>query len=97
MLYQCILQWTWENHNTNNLEDSMETEDKEMFNFNLDSLDWFDFILHYILGTRQYVLKQDPSSIPACKRKLKILWFCDRTIKLVFLYFLYKILAYLFW
>ena len=75
----------------------MEQDDREMFDFNLESIDWYEFILHYVLGTRLYVLKQDPSTIPACKRKLKFLWLCDRIIKFVFLYFLYRMLAYLFW
>ena len=86
-----ILQWTWENKNTAALAESMEQADREMFFFNLETLDWFNFILHYVLGTRKYVLKQDPSSIPACKRKLRFLWFCDRIIKIFFVYFLYKI------
>lgn len=74
----------------------MTPEDRDIFFFNLDSLDWYSFILYYVLGTREYVLKQDPSTIPACKRKLKFLYICDRIIKFIFLYLLFKFFSYFF-
>ena len=74
----------------------MDETDREIFYFNLESLDWYDFIHHYTLGTRKYVLKQDPSTIPACKRKLQFLYICDRVIKMFFLYFLYRIFVSMF-
>jgi len=89
-------QWTWENSNTETLEECMTPEDRDIFFFNLDSLDWYSFILYYVLGTREYVLKQDPSTIPACKRKLKFLYICDRIIKFIFLYLLFKFFSYFF-
>lgn len=89
-------QWTWENQNVVQLEKSMDDTDREIFYFNLESLDWQNFILYYVLGTRHYVLKQDPKSIPACRRKLKFLWLCDRIIKIFVLYCIYKILVNMF-
>jgi len=89
-------QWTWENGNAKALAESMDETDRETFNFNLESLDWYDFIHHYVLGTRKFVLKQDPSTIPACRRKLMFLKICDRVIKLFFLYFLYRIFVSMF-
>ena len=74
----------------------MTREDRDMFFFNLDTLDWQSFILYYVLGTREFVLKQDPSTIPACKRKLKFLYICDRIVKFIFLYLLYKLLSFIF-
>ena len=74
----------------------MEAEDREMFYFQLDSLDWFSFIEQYILGTRIYVLNQNPDTIPACRRKMYVLWLADRVLKAFMIYLLYKMFSVMF-
>ena len=73
------------------LAKSLDKEDRKMFFFQLDSLDWFSFIEQYILGTRKFVLKQDPDTIPACRNKMYVLWLADRMLKIFMIYLLYKL------
>ena len=78
------------------LAQSLEAEDREMFYFQLESLDWFSFIEQYILGTRMFVLKQDPGTIPACRKKMYVLWMADRMLKVLMIYLLYKLFSVMF-
>lgn len=78
------------------LAQSLDKEDRKMFFFQLDSLDWFSFIEQYILGTRKFVLKQDPDTIPACRNKMYVLWLADRMLKIFMIYLLYKLFSVLF-
>jgi len=74
-------QWSWSSKNTEALSDSLHPKDRDMFFFRLEGMDWNNFIHDYILGTRKYVLKQSPESLPACRRKLTILWLVHNIIK----------------
>jgi len=90
-------QWSWSNKNTEELSNSLHPTDRETFFFRMEGLDWDSFIKDYVLGTRQYVLKQPESSIPACRRKLTLLWFIHMTIKAAFwCLILYLLYSYLF-
>ena len=89
----CLFQWTWETTNTEKLAHSLSAQDREMFYFQLDSLDWFSFIEQYTLGTRKFVLKQDPATIPACRKKMYMLWLADRMVKLFMIYLLFKLFS----
>lgn len=89
-------QWSWSNETTEKLSNSLEKKDKDMFNFRLDGMDWDSFIQDYVLGTRKYVLKQSPSSLPTCRRKLFLLCVLHNIIKagmcLLFLSLLFRYL-----
>jgi len=89
-------EWTWESGNTKNLAKTMETKDRETFYFQLDGLEWDLFIEEYIKGTRAYVLKQNPSTMAACRRKLSVLWVLDSLLKLGMLYVIVKVLLAIF-
>jgi fatty acyl-CoA reductase len=55
---------------------AQETQlDANEFNCDINDLDWNAYIEKYILGIRQFVLKDDMSSLPKARRKLqKIIW-----------------------
>lgn len=49
--------------------DKLSQRDKELFNFDLSSIDWSEYMRIYYLGTRKYLMKDDPSTIPAARVK----------------------------
>jgi len=49
---------------------------------------WNEYLLMYILGTRQYCLKDDPSTLPRARRVFAYLYFADCLLKLGFGIFL---------
>lgn len=63
-------EWIFHNENIVNLYSKLNNEDKNLFNFNIKTVKWENYIEQYILGTKQYILKEDLSSIPDAKQHL---------------------------
>ncbi|XP_067131244.1 fatty acyl-CoA reductase 1-like [Centruroides vittatus] len=62
--YFCIREWMFRTDNVKKLFNSMSTEDKQNFNFDISKLSWNKYLENYVLGTRRYVLKEDDATIP---------------------------------
>ncbi|KAI9579192.1 hypothetical protein GQX74_004664 [Glossina fuscipes] len=57
--YFAMRQWDFGIDNVQDLWNSLSERDKELFYFDMDQLDWDRFLQQYLLGVRQYLLK-DP-------------------------------------
>ncbi|XP_075227257.1 fatty acyl-CoA reductase wat-like [Lycorma delicatula] len=69
--YFCIRQWDLSNKNTQDLWKSLDQKDKEIFPFNVEDINWEEYLCDYMRGIRQYMLKDDLSTIPAAKKRPK--------------------------
>ncbi|EFX68378.1 hypothetical protein DAPPUDRAFT_114575 [Daphnia pulex] len=49
----------------------MTTEDQEMFYFDVRKINWQSYLENYILGIRQFTLKDDPTTLPTARTNLK--------------------------
>ncbi|KAH6935377.1 hypothetical protein HPB50_005406 [Hyalomma asiaticum] len=56
-----------------------------IFDFDIRSIDWVTYMEQYILGVRRYVLKEDPSTIPAARRNLNRIYYIGMLAQLLFL------------
>ncbi|KAL6257450.1 hypothetical protein P5V15_011021 [Pogonomyrmex californicus] len=90
--YYTMKQWIFCNDNLRNLQDRLCPSDKEIFFMDTKLLRWNEYLLAYILGTRQYCLKDDPSTLPRARRILMYLYFADYLLKIIFGSFLIWIL-----
>jgi len=88
--------WKFSNNNVKNLWTKLDDRDKEIFYFDMDSVDWPEFIEQSMYGLRTYLMKEDPKNIPqAYKRfqRFKIIHYvtiyCFRAFGI---YLLYKML-----
>ena len=94
-------QWSWSNTNLKKLQSTLvNTKDGslETFSFDMRSLDWKIFIDHYVLGTRHYVLKNNPDSMDSSRKKLKIFYFLHFIIQLAFVFFIvYNVMTSIYW
>lgn len=63
--------WDFKNNNVQTLWRSLDPKDKELFFFDISQLDWDKYFYSYIRGVRQYVVKEDPSTIPQGLKKLR--------------------------
>lgn len=65
-------QWRLCDINVRVLYDSLAATDKKLFNFDVTSIEWRQYIRNYILGSRVYLLRDDfgPSSVLVARRKL---------------------------
>ncbi|KAG0410705.1 hypothetical protein HPB47_012189 [Ixodes persulcatus] len=63
-------EWTFAVDNLRLLMTELEGSDRQTFDFDIRTIDWVPYLENYILGVRKYVLKEDPSTIPAARKKL---------------------------
>ncbi|XP_076818620.1 fatty acyl-CoA reductase 1-like isoform X2 [Clavelina lepadiformis] len=62
--------WEWDEGSTLKLQREMSDRDQKEFNFSKDDFDLKLFIERYYMGTKRYVLKEDPLGYPAARRHL---------------------------
>lgn len=72
--------WEWTHSNMDVLKGSMTPDDQKTFCFDPRALHWATYMQNYCLGTKKFVLKEDPSGFPAARAHLKKL----RNIRYVF-------------
>lgn len=72
--YFTIREWEFDNTNFLNLwnSDLMSAKDKELFNMDFFSLDIEEFMRRCMFGARVYCMKEPASSIPRCRKQLKM-------------------------
>lgn len=62
-------QWIFHNDNTKKLLDKMDNKDKDIFCFDINSVQWDIFFFNIIKALRFYILKEPMSSLPELRRK----------------------------
>lgn len=63
----------------------LKESDREVFFMDTKAICWDDFMLSYILGTRKYCLKDDPSTLPRARRVFMYLYIADIVLRVVLL------------
>lgn len=63
--------FTFATTNTRHLWQSMSPEDRKLFDFDMTSVDWNEYLLRFAKGLREFIGKEEPETIPAAKSKLK--------------------------
>ncbi|XP_054266767.1 putative fatty acyl-CoA reductase CG5065 isoform X1 [Macrosteles quadrilineatus] len=76
-------EWKFMNDNMAQLMKEMHPADREKFNFNISDLNWKTYIESYVLGTRKYILKEDPSTIDTAKVHLRRMYWAHRLSQMV--------------
>ncbi|KAL6433467.1 hypothetical protein ACFW04_006534 [Cataglyphis niger] len=79
--YYTMKQWIFCNDNLRDLHYRLCSSDKETFFMDTKLISWNEYLLTYILGTRQYYLKDDPSTLPRARRVFMYLYFADYLLK----------------
>nr|CAD7568184.1 unnamed protein product [Timema californicum] len=62
--YYTTKKFVFLNENLHALKRSMTLEDQSIFYMNVNELDWVSYTKTMLLGTREYCLKEDPSTLP---------------------------------
>jgi len=88
--------WKWEHSNMDKLWEVMNEEDRQIFGFDIRELDWLQYIETYVQGIRQYLFKEDPSTLPASRRHIRFLFWLDIFVRALFFYGLYYLFSKLF-
>ncbi|CAG0880196.1 unnamed protein product [Darwinula stevensoni] len=72
--YFTTREWLFKSENVPMLLQQLNPVDRDRFNFDIRGLNWYLYLQSYILGTRQFVLKEDLSSLPRARRHLRKLY-----------------------
>jgi len=64
-------EWKFSTSNVMELYSKLSLQDQRLFNFNIKEVDWPDYIGKYFLGMRKYVLKEDITTLPAARKRIR--------------------------
>ncbi|EZA60711.1 Putative fatty acyl-CoA reductase [Ooceraea biroi] len=81
--YYTMKQWNFLNDNLRDLQTQLCSSDRETFFMDTKVIRWDEYMLSYILGTRQYYLKDDPSTLPRARRVFFCLYVADCLLKTI--------------
>ncbi|CAB3257568.1 unnamed protein product [Arctia plantaginis] len=92
--YYTTKEWNFKNSNYKGLRQRVTKEDDVLFFTDLSVIEPDTYLKNYVLGIREFVCKEDPSTLPRAKKLHMIRYFADRILKFVFLclfaWFLYS-------
>ncbi|KAI3389519.1 hypothetical protein SNEBB_005768 [Seison nebaliae] len=87
-------EWCFVNQNAQRLHEELSGFDKQMFNFNLMSMNWKIYMKDYCLGCKKFLLKEDINNVGGSisnLKKLKFIRFLFRcTIGAFWFYYLFR-------
>jgi fatty acyl-CoA reductase len=63
--------WKFTNKNVQELWRKLDEDDRKLFDFNIEDLDWDKYFYTYVRGVRQYLLKDEMSTIPQATARYK--------------------------
>lgn len=63
-------QWHFRNDNVRNLLTHLSPQDRTSFQFDVSTIQWEEYVERYVLGFRQFLFKQSPSSLEASRSRL---------------------------
>lgn len=61
-------QWNFSDDNTRNLLTQMSQEDRKRFQIDVTEINWEKYMENYVLGVREFMFKQDSTSLPSCRK-----------------------------
>jgi len=81
--FYMLRQWRFVSENSIKLSKQLSAADQSTFYFDVREIDWAKYVHNYVYGTRQYVLKDDLSTIPLGLRNFKRWWWAHQLFLLV--------------
>lgn len=77
--------WIMHNTNVQHLWSKLSDRDKEIFEFNMDQLDWHEYLKNQLIGLRVFMMNDALDTVPKAKKnKVRLLW-------------IYRSFMFLFW
>ena len=64
-------QWLFVGENSVKLWDTLSETDRKLFYFDVKAINWSAYFEIYVLGVRQFILKDDLSTLPKSRNNLK--------------------------
>lgn len=91
--YFMLRDWVFHNTQTQCLWDTLSPADKEIFHFDIDTLNWDEYIETYQKGCKQYIMKEDLKDVPQARKTMQRMHFLHRLVQLVVMYGVWCLLS----
>lgn len=65
-----LREWVFTNNNVRQIWNGLSISEKHIFPFDVTEIDWRIFLRDHLLGIRQYLLKDDISTLPKARSRL---------------------------
>lgn len=63
-------QWSFKNDNVRNLLQHLSPTDRSTFQFDVSTIEWNEYVERYVLGFREFLFKQSPTSLPVSRKQM---------------------------
>ncbi|XP_012057002.1 PREDICTED: putative fatty acyl-CoA reductase CG5065 [Atta cephalotes] len=90
--YFSTKQWNFRDDNVRRLGEQLSPEDRETFMFDVREIYWPSYLEHYILGIRQFILKESPDTLPAARSYITKLYWLHKAVQLGILVIMLRVL-----
>ncbi|XP_074600698.1 putative fatty acyl-CoA reductase CG5065 [Brevipalpus obovatus] len=94
LVFFATRQWQFKSINLPELHDQLQGVDQETFCFDVRKIDWPTYLKDYYMGIRTFILKEDISTIPSARRKLRRLFLTNKLVEFVIYLGLAKLILY---
>jgi fatty acyl-CoA reductase len=64
--------WLFHDTNMQSLLEQLTPEDRDIFYFDMKNLNWASYLERCVKGVRQYILRDDPSTLPKARKRYKM-------------------------
>ncbi|XP_042223958.1 putative fatty acyl-CoA reductase CG5065 isoform X2 [Homarus americanus] len=91
--YFMLRDWIFHNTQTKCLWNTLSPTDKEVYHFDVEDLDWDDYIETYQKGCKQYIMKEDLKDVPQARRFMHWMHVLHRLVQLAMMYGVWCVLS----
>ncbi|KAG8196329.1 hypothetical protein JTE90_013814 [Oedothorax gibbosus] len=79
--YFTTKEWRFKCDNTVRLREMQAPADRKVFSFDVRPVEWSPYLETYVLGVRKFLLHEEEKTIPAARRRINRLWWCEKIAK----------------
>ncbi|KAF4517060.1 hypothetical protein B566_EDAN006377 [Ephemera danica] len=90
--YFATHQWRFTNANVVRLQERLCGDDRRTFAFDVRDIHWPSYIENYVLGIRQFIFKEAPSTLPVARKHLQRLYWLHRCCQLLAVLLAWRVL-----
>nr|XP_049706969.1 putative fatty acyl-CoA reductase CG5065 [Helicoverpa armigera] len=81
--YFATREWRFDSHNVTRLQERLTHADREMYNLDVNSVDWEEHLTDFVKGVRAYLLRESADDLPRARRHMHRLRVVHRAVLLV--------------
>jgi len=85
--------WDFGAENVLQLKKSLSAHDRLIFNFDVEEMDWNDYLENYVIGTKVYALKENIANLPVARKHLRRLRYISWALQVFLAVLLWRFLV----